>query len=439
MQALNVAELIAKKREGQQLSAEEIRWLVPAYSEGLVPDYQMSALAMAIFFRGLHPEELAAWTDAMMHSGEVVDLSGIEGPKVDKHSTGGVGDKVSLCLAPLVAACGLYVPMVSGRGLGHTGGTLDKLEAIPGFRVDLTIDHFVQQVNEIRVCMMGQTETLNPADRKLYALRDVTGTVPSQELICASIMSKKLAEGIDGLVLDVKVGSGAFMKSLADARRLARMMIGIGERLGKTVRALCTDMSQPLGRWVGNALESREAIEVLRGHGPPDLVELTLELGAEMLLVGGLVPDVQAGRSLLAQAIADGSGLEKMRQMVAHQHGDPAAVDDFSLFPKAREQEDLLAPRSGVLASVDTDQIGWAGMELGAGREAVGAKIDPAVGMEIHARIGQEVRAGEPLLAVHYNDPLRLARAMARLRTAFGIRDQLEEEPPRLVLDRLGG
>ncbi|MBM4321581.1 MAG: thymidine phosphorylase, partial [Deltaproteobacteria bacterium] len=338
---MNVAMLIERKRDGGKLTAEEIRWLIGAYSRDEIPDYQMSAMAMAIFFRGLAPDELATWTEAMMQSGTLVDLAGVPGAKVDKHSTGGVGDKVSLCLAPLVAACGVRVPMVSGRGLGHTGGTLDKLQAIPGFQVDLGLAHFVRQVEAIGLCMIGQTASFDPADRKLYALRDVTGTVASKELICSSIMSKKLAEGIDGLVLDVKVGSGAFMKTMDDARALARTMIGIGQRLGKRVRALLTDMSQPLGRMVGNALEAMEAIEVLRGQGPPDLVELTHELAAEMLVLGGRAATVAEARPLLAQAVADGSALEKLRQMVAWQHGNPASVDDFSLFARARGRSPL--------------------------------------------------------------------------------------------------
>lgn len=435
---MNVSELIIKKREGQALADAEIRWLIGAYSKGEVPDYQMSAMAMAIFFRGLSPDEVAVWTDAMMHSGTVVDLRHVPGPKVDKHSTGGVGDKVSLSLAPLVAACGLHVPMVSGRGLGHTGGTLDKLQAIPGFQVDLSLEHFARQVQEIGVCMIGQTESFDPADRKLYALRDVTGTVPSRELICSSIMSKKLAEGIDGLVLDVKVGSGAFMKTLDDARVLARAMIGIGERLGKRVRALLTDMSQPLGRMVGNGLEAMEAIEVLRGNGPPDLVELTWELGAEMLVLGDRATSIEQARLLLAQAVSDGSALEKMRQMVAWQHGDPAAVDDFALFPRARARHEYSSPRAGVLASVDTEQVGWAAVELGAGRERVDSPVDPAVGLEMLVRLGDRVEAGQPLAVVHYNEESRLARALARLKRAFSIEEEGAAVAGRpLVLDRL--
>jgi len=437
---MNVAEQIERKRDGHPLDDESIRWIIDAYTHERLPDYQMAALAMAVFFRGLNARELAAWTDAMLHSGEVVDLSHLPGVKVDKHSTGGVGDKVSLALAPLVAACGVPVPMVSGRGLGHTGGTLDKLEAIPGFRVDLDLRHFAEQVGAIGVCMIGQTATLAPADRKLYALRDVTGTVHSQELICASIMSKKLAEGLDGLVLDVKVGSGAFMKTLDDARHLAGLMISIGERLGKRVRALCTDMSQPLGRTVGNALETREAIDLLHGRAPADLTELTLELGVEMLLVADPALTAPAARARLQGAIADGSAAERMRQMVERQHGDPAVVDDpVGVMARAAHRWDLTAPRAGVLSSIDTLALGWAGVDLGAGRERVDSIIDPAVGLEVHARRGDAVEAGQPLVTVHYNDSARLERAAQRLRAAFVLGDSPLEAQPPLVLDRLGG
>ena len=436
---MNVAELIERKRDGQTLEDSEIQWLIRAYTEGRLPDYQMAAMAMAVFFRRLDARELAAWTDAMLHSGEVVDLSGVPMVKVDKHSTGGVGDKVSLALAPLVAACGVAVPMVSGRGLGHTGGTLDKLEAIPGFRVDLGLDHFVEQVGAIGVCMIGQTATLAPADRKLYALRDVTGTVHSQELICASIMSKKLAEGIDALVLDVKVGSGAFMKTLEDARHLAGLMISIGTRLGKRVRALCTDMSQPLGRMVGNALETREAIDLLHGRAPADLTELTLELGVEMLCIAETKLTPAAARARLEQAVRDGSAAECMREMVRRQYGDPAVVDDpVGVMAQARARVDLPAPRAGVVSSIDTLALGWGAVDLGAGRERVDSQIDPAVGMEIHVRRGDTVTAGQPLLTVHYNDSARLQRAMARLQGAFVLGDEALGAQPPLVLDRLG-
>jgi len=435
---MNVAQLIERKRDGGVLLPDEIRALIAGFTAGSVADYQMSAMAMAVFFRGLEPEELAVWTDAMMRSGEVVDLSAIPGKKIDKHSTGGVGDKVSLCLAPLVAACGLKVPMVSGRGLGHTGGTLDKLEAIPGFRVDLDLAHFARQIGEIGVCMIGQTTTLDPADRKLYALRDVTGTVASRDLICSSIMSKKLAEGIDGLVLDVKVGSGAFMKTMEDARLLAGSMIAIGQRLGKQVRALLTDMSQPLGRQIGNACETIEAIEVLRGEGPADLVELTLELGAEMLVLGGLARTLEEGRAQQRQAIRSGEALTVLRRMIAAQHGDPAAVDDFSLFPRATQRFLLTAPTAGRLVRIDTDELGWAGVELGAGRERVDSAIDPGVGMELLVRLGDELDAGEPVLVVSYNEEDRLARALRRLGRAFEIVPEGEVSLLPLVRERLG-
>ncbi len=433
---MNVAAIIERKRDGGVLTPDEIQELVTSFTEGTLPDYQMSALAMAIYFQGLNDEERAALTHAMMTSGEVVDLSSVPGPKVDKHSTGGVGDKVSLCLAPLVAARGVRVPMISGRGLGHTGGTLDKLESIPGFSVKLPVSRFVELVDDIGLCLIGQTETLVPADRKLYALRDVTGTVHSKDLICSSIMSKKLAEGIDGLVLDVKVGSGAFMKTIDDARALARMMISIGARLGKTVHALLTDMSQPLGEMVGNAVEAIEAIEVLHGRGPRDLVEITLELGAEMLLVGGVAKGHDEARAMVRAAIDDGSGLDKMRAMVQAQGGDPACVDQPDGIPVAPGREVVTATMDGYLAEVDAAQVGWASIELGAGRKRKEDEIDPGVGIQVHVRIGDRVERGQPIATIIHRDGRGVEQARKMLLEAFQLRDEPGTEP-RLIMDRV--
>jgi len=367
-----------------------------------VPDYQMAAFCMAVFFRGMGAKELDALTRAMLLSGDVLDLSDVPGVKVDKHSTGGVGDKVSLALAPLAAACGARVPMISGRGLGHTGGTLDKLESIPGFRVDLPVQRFREVVASVGACLIGQTERLAPADRKLYALRDVTATVESIPLISASIMSKKLAEGIDALVLDVKVGSGAFMKRIEQARELARTLCGIGRSFGKRVTALLTGMDQPLGRAVGNALEVAEAVELLRGGGPEDLRQVTVELTAEMLLLAGVAADPTGARRAVEAAIRDGRGLAKLREIVAAQGGAVAAVDDLSLLPRAEGALAVPAPEGGVVQAIDAEGLGLAAMALGAGRARVEDRIDPGVGLTVRKKVGDRVEAGEPLCTVHH-------------------------------------
>jgi pyrimidine-nucleoside phosphorylase/thymidine phosphorylase len=368
----------------------------------------------------------------------VLDFSDIPGPKVDKHSTGGVGDKITLALAPLAAACGVRVPMISGRGLGHTGGTLDKLEAIPGFRTDLSVDCFRALVRDVGACLIGQTARLAPADRRLYALRDVTATVESIPLIAASIMSKKLVEGIDALVLDVKVGSGAFMKTLGDARALARTLAAIGRGMGKRVSALLTDMSQPLGRAVGNALEVAETIELLRGEGPADLRELTLELTGEMLVVGGLAPDREAARARVARAIADGSGLAKLEEIVRAQGGDPLVLSDPERLPRAPRTYDVGAPAAGVVEAIDAQAVGLAAVALGAGRARVEDRIDPAVGLVVHRRLGDRVVRGEPLCTVHEGDRSEpRARVTARLEAAFRIGGAAT--PPPLVIERLTG
>jgi pyrimidine-nucleoside phosphorylase/thymidine phosphorylase len=430
-------ELIHRKRDGGTLTAEEIGALIRGYTAGEIPDYQLAAFCMAVFFRGMDDLEVRALTDAMLRSGDVLDLSAIPGVKVDKHSTGGVGDKVSLPLAPLAAACGVKVPMVSGRGLGHTGGTLDKLEAIPGFRVDLPVERFVELVRELGVGLMGQTERIAPADRKLYALRDVTATVESIPLIAGSIMSKKLAEGIDALVLDVKVGRGAFMKTTHEARRLAATLVGIGRGFGKRVTALLTAMDQPLGLAVGNALEVIESIELLRGGGPPDLRELTVALTAEMLLLARLAKDLPAARAAVEAAIADGSGLARFRAVVEAQGGDPRTVDDPTLLPHAPAVLPLAAPRDGLVEAIDGEAVGLAAMALGAGRTRVEDRIDPAVGLVLCRKVGQRVTRGEPLCYVHRGPGgLRQAEIERRLLAAWQIGPG-PVEPPGLILERM--
>jgi len=418
------------------LGAAEIRGFLAGYTAGSIPDYQMSALLMAVFFRGLDADELGLWTQAMLDSGAMLDLSDIPGVKVDKHSTGGVGDKVSLCLAPLVAACGVPVPMISGRGLGHTGGTLDKLESIPGFRVDLSVEDYRRLVRDVGACLIGQTARLAPTDKKLYALRDVTATVECIPLIASSIMSKKLAEGIDALVLDVKVGSGAFMKTLDDARALAQTMIGIGRAMGRKVSALLTDMEQPLGRAVGNALEVEEAIDVLRGEGPPDLTEVTLALGAEMLVLGEVARDLGEARQRLQGAIESEAGLNKFEQIVQAQGGDARAVREPSRLPQARAQLDLPAPTAGVVAAIDAEAVGLAGVALGAGRTTVEGRIDPAVGFTLLKKVGDSVAEGEALVRIHYNTPGALPDIQRRLGAAYAIASHAPTPRP-LVLERL--
>jgi pyrimidine-nucleoside phosphorylase/thymidine phosphorylase len=430
-------EVIHAKRDGKAIPAPDIAALVGGFTRGEIPDYQMAAFCMAVFFRGMDDAEVRALTEAMLRSGDVLDLSDVPGAKVDKHSTGGVGDKVSLALAPLAAACGVKVPMISGRGLGHTGGTLDKLEAIPGFRVDLPVDRFRALVREVGACLVGQTARLAPADRKLYALRDVTATVESIPLIASSIMSKKLAEGIDALVLDVKVGSGAFMKRPDDARALARTLAAIGRGMGKKVSALLTAMDQPLGRAVGNALEVVETIELLRGGGPADLREVTVELTAEMLVLGGAAPDRDAARARVAAAIADGRGLAKLEEIVAAQGGDPAAIRDPERLPRAPRRFDVAAPAAGFVAAIDAEAVGLAAVALGAGRARVEDRVDPAVGVVVHRKLGDRVERGEPLCTVHAGarseGPDRVA---ARLAAAWSVGPLAPPAAP-LVLERL--
>jgi len=414
-------DLIRKKRDGGELSSAEIEYLVNAYTRGDIADYQVSAWLMAVVLRGMTRAETAALTDAMLHSGEVLDLSSLPGKKVDKHSTGGVGDKTSLVLAPLVAAAGITVPMISGRGLGHTGGTLDKLEAIPGFNVNLAVAEFRRVLATCGCAMIGQTAEIAPADRKLYALRDVTGTVESPYLICASIMSKKLAEGIDSLVLDVKTGSGAFMKSEKDAAFLAELMVETGVRMGKHVVALITDMNQPLGRMIGNALEVVEVIEVLRGAGPEDLRQLCLELAGWMLHLGGTATTVAEGKKQSEKLILSGKALGRFRQMVELQGGDPRAIDDPSKLPQAQHTKTISSPRDGYVVAMQCEQFGTACVILGGGRERKEDSVDPAVGIVLHKKVGDPVSANEALATIHYNAEARAARAEQLLAESFHI------------------
>jgi pyrimidine-nucleoside phosphorylase len=426
-------DVIRKKRDGLELSATDIQSLVDAYTLGDVPDYQVSAWLMAVVLRGMTRTETAALTDAMLHSGEVLDFSSLPQRKVDKHSTGGVGDKTSLVLAPLAAAAGVAVPMISGRGLGHTGGTLDKLEAIPGFNVNLSTIQFRRILESCGCAMIGQTPQIAPADRKLYALRDVTGTVESPSLICASIMSKKLAEGIDALVLDVKTGSGAFMKDEKDAAFLAQLMVETGERMGKEVVALITAMDQPLGRMVGNALEVVEVLEILRGEGPEDLRSLCLELAGRMLYLGGVAESVEDGKRRSVKLIASGEALETFRKMVELQGGDPRIVDDPEKLPQAQHTTTIYAPKNGYVSFLQCEQVGTACVILGGGRERKEDSVDAAVGIVLHKKVGDAVYIGEPMATVHYNADVRVGRAKQLLEESYRIEHSTPREKRPLI------
>jgi pyrimidine-nucleoside phosphorylase len=414
-------DLIRKKRDGGALSGTEIEYLIAGCTDGSIPDYQMAAWLMAVVLRGMTREETAALTHAMLHSGEVLNLSFLPAKKVDKHSTGGVGDKTSLVLAPLVAAGGFFVPMISGRGLGHTGGTLDKLESIPGFRVGLSVPEFHRVLKACGCSMIGQTGKIAPADRKLYALRDVTGTVESPYLICASIMSKKLAEGTDALVLDVKTGSGAFMKKEEDAVFLAELMVETGERMGKQMVALITDMNQPLGQNVGNALEVQECIEVLHGGGPEDLRELCFELAAWMLYLGGASATVADGKRRAQDVLASGKAFDRFRQMVELQGGDISVIDDPARLPSADHRVEVPSPRAGFVTAIACEQVGTACVILGGGRERKEDAIDPGVGIVIHKKIGDRVSAGESLCTIHCHSDAQAAHAKTLLEESYQI------------------
>lgn len=431
-----LVELLAKKRDARTHAVGEIRRLVAALGSGELADYQMTAWLMAAYLRGLDERETLELTDAMLESGVVLRLDDVPGVKVDKHSTGGVGDKVSIALAPIVASCGVPVPMVSGRGLGHTGGTLDKLEAIPGFRVDSSIEEYRRIVREVGTCMIGQTKEIAPADKRIYALRDVTATIESIPLITASILSKKLAEGIDALVLDVKVGRGAFMKSIDRARALAKSLVSVAARGGKGVTALLTDMDHPLGLTIGNALETIEAIEVVHGRGPADLVEVTLALAAEMLVLGKKAKDRDEGSRVARAAIGSGEAAETMRKMIAAQHGDPRVVDDPSRFAKAPIVRAVTAARSGFVVDVDPLSLGLAAVELGAGRTRADQAVDPSVGIVLKATKGTRVATGDALAEVHARDERSFDAVRARIAAAFCISETEETRGP-LVLETI--
>jgi len=408
---MRAVDVIRKKRDGEALNRQEIDGFVAGATDGSWPDYQISALLMAVVLKGMTSEETAWLTEAMAHSGSRLDLARLTGRKVDKHSTGGVGDKTSLILAPLAAACGVLVPMMSGRGLGHTGGTLDKLEAIPGFRVDFSASEIVSAVEDCGCVIVGQTRDIAPADRRLYRLRDVTATVESIPLITASIMSKKLAEGIDGLVLDVKVGRGAFMKTESEARELAQSMVTAGQLAGVRTEAILTRMDAPLGRAVGNALEVVEAIETLRGQGPRDLTRLSVLLAARMVLIAGEAADADAAERRVLDALASGEGLARFRRMVARQGGDPAVVDDPTRLPLASGREVVRAPRAGYVTGIDALLVGRAAAALGAGRAAADDRVDPGVGLRVLVSLGALVRAGEPILELIHRDGAGLREA----------------------------
>jgi pyrimidine-nucleoside phosphorylase/thymidine phosphorylase len=418
---MRAVDIIRKKRDAIELSREEIDFLIKGATHDHIPDYQIAAWLMAVLWRGMTRAELAALTESMLHSGSVLDWSGLPAPKVDKHSTGGVGDKTSLVIAPVVAAAGLYVPMISGRGLGHSGGTLDKLESIPGFNVNLKLDEFRRVLEKCRCGLIGQTPEIAPADKKLYALRDVTATVESPYLICASIMSKKLAEGTDALVLDVKTGSGAFMKKEEDAVFLAELMVETGERMGKQMVALITDMNQPLGRMVGNALEVQECIEALHGGGPADLRELCLELAAWMFYLGGASKSVAQGKQLSEQIIASGKAFERFRQMVELQGGDISAIDDPSRLPGTDHRVEVPSRQAGYVTAIACEQIGTACVILGGGRERKEDSVDPAVGIVVHKKIGDKASVGESLCTIHCHSDAQAARAKTLLEESYQI------------------
>jgi pyrimidine-nucleoside phosphorylase len=431
-------EIIAHKRDGFALTREEVQQFVAGVVSGEFKDYQASALLMAIVLKGMTPQETGWLTEAMMRSGRIVELPEITRPKVDKHSTGGVGDKVSLILAPLAAACGLCVPMMSGRGLGHTGGTLDKLEAIPGFSTELSDAAYRKQLLSIHQAMIGQSADMVPADRKLYALRDVTATVESIPLICGSILSKKLAEGIDALVLDVKFGRGAFMQTEADGRRLAESLVAISASMGKPTSALLTRMEQPLGRMIGNSLEVIESIDCLRGEGPADLMEVTYALCAEMLILGGLHTSQESAMAALHEAIQSGAALAGFRALVAAQGGDPAVIDDYSRLPQTEQHKDfsLANETPKYVSGLDARRFGEAACMLGAGRVSTDSVIDPAVGLELLKKIGDLVQPGEPIVRIHYQDTDSLEAAETRLSKAIELSESAPEVLP-LVVDRI--
>jgi len=423
-------DIIYKKREGEVLSTEEIEFLIEGFTQGEIPDYQMSAWAMAVFFQGMNSKETADLTMAMVASGERLDLSSISGVKVDKHSTGGVGDTTTLVLGPLVAAAGVPVAKLSGRGLGHTGGTIDKLESIPGFRTDLSMEGFVRNVNKIGLAVAGQTRKLTPADKKLYALRDVTATVESIPLIASSIMSKKIAGGADGIVLDVKTGDGAFMNQIENSRKLAQAMVAIGKEIGKETIAVISDMNQPLGRAIGNALEVKEAIQTLLGKGSPELLELCLTIGSNMLMIAGKVKDFEEGYGLLKEQLNSGKALQKFKEFVGAQGGNQFVVEDLSILPQAEIQVEVQAGTDGYISNIKTRELGLVAMAIGAGRATKKDIIDPAVGVVINKRRGDKVLKGDTLAVLHLNKTTYQKEAITRLKKAFEISNSRPEDLP---------
>ncbi len=427
---MRAVDLIIKKRDKLALTKDELEFLVQGYTQGTIPDYQMAAFAMAVTLNGMTHQETTDLTMAMAHSGEILDLSQAAPIVVDKHSTGGVGDKTTLTVAPLVAACGLPVGKMSGRGLGFSGGTIDKLESIPGIKLDLTTEEFIHQLKEIGIVLTGQSADLAPADGKLYALRDVTGTVESIPLIASSIMSKKIAAGAHAIVLDVKVGKGAFMPTLEKARELAEEMVAIGELSGRQVIAVLSPMDQPLGNAVGNALELREAVEMLHGVGPEDYRYHCLHLAAYMLILGQKAPDIETGLAMAERAMQDGSGLRKFRELVIAQHGDVSTIDNLDKLPKAKFIEPVLAEKSGWVNSVNAREVGETSVQLGAGREKKGDPIDPAVGIMVYAKIGDAIEAGQTLFEIHANNAGKLLQAKERLKNAIEITQDRVERPP---------
>ena len=420
---MRVFDIIKRKRDGKELSIDEIKMIIKGFTASEIPEYQMSALLMAIYLNGLNMKELYSWTNEMIGSGDIIDLKHINGYKVDKHSTGGVGDKVSIPLAPIVGACGVYVPMISGRGLGHTGGTLDKLESIPGFSVNINADKFKELVFKTNVCLAGQTEMLVPADRKLYALRDVTATVESMPLIASSIISKKVAEGIDGLVMDIKTGSGAFMTTMKDAQNLGDLLIEVGSQLGKNVFAFITDMNQPLGYEIGNALEIKESIEVLKGKGPEDITKLTFEIASIMIKMAKLANSRAEAFEMAEKAVKSGRALQKFSEIISAQGGDHKVLDDYSLLPGYSDEINVYIDGEGYISSMDTDQIGISALQLGAGREKLDSIIDPGVGITILKKIGDYVKQGEAVAILKVNSKSKLKEAKIRLKNAYHLSD----------------
>jgi pyrimidine-nucleoside phosphorylase len=434
---MRIVDLIQRKRDGEELSVEEVRSLVEGYNQGSIPDYQMAAFLMATFFSGMTDREVSALTDCLVHSGEILDLSAIPGIKVDKHSTGGVGDKTSLVAAPLAAAAGVVVPMISGRALRHTGGTLDKLESIPGFRTDLSREQFQDQLARIGLAFMGPSNELAPADAKLYALRDATATVESIPLIASSVMAKEIAQGVDALVLDVKVGAGAFMKRQVDARRLAQMMVGIGRRANKRVTALITDMNQPLGYAIGNALEVMEVSQTLQNIGPTDLTRISLELAARMIFLGKITKTLEEARELAQAKLLDGSGYRKLKEVIQAQGGNPQVLDRFDLLPNATGVREVTSPRSGYISAIDAEDIGRASSMIGAGRDRREDRIDPAVGVILEVKIGQKVDAGSVLCRLYYTSEEHVDEAAEMVEDAFRISAHAPEER-ELILEVVG-